>query len=143
MQIRYVLVAALVGATGCSRSFAPVKGKVTMNGAPLPNVLVSFQPIAEDGAPAEVGTGSTGKTDDNGEYSLQAANGKDGAAVGKHRVTITAMASEEEQSDRRHKRGGPASTAEAIPRRYNADSKETFDVPSGGTDHADFPLTKP
>ena len=30
--------------------------------------------------------------------------------------------------------------AEKVPSRYNSDSEETFDVPPGGTDKADFPL---
>jgi hypothetical protein len=133
----------LVVATGCGGiKYAPVSGKVTMNGKPLANTLVSFQPIAKPGS-IEAGPGSSGTTDEQGRFALKVATGENGAVVGKHRVIISQVVSKTDPAnDARPTRGGPPQM-EKIPARYNSESKETFDVPSGGTDKADFELKSP
>src|SRR5262245_25821039 len=82
-----VLFACLL-AVGCSNTppLAEVSGKVTMNGQPLKNVRVDFHPDPDKGTS---GKGSTGTTDENGNFTLKYDGGKPGAIVGHHRVIIT------------------------------------------------------
>jgi len=81
---------ALVFTAGCdSHGLAPVSGRVTMDGKPLADVYVVFEPA--DGRP-NPGMGSIGKTDADGHYSLhQIQPDRAGAVVGRHRVTIRRM----------------------------------------------------
>jgi hypothetical protein len=143
MRARLLVGVALVLALGCGsgKQFAPVSGKVTLNGQPLANATVSFQPIAEAGS-VEAAPGSTGKTNEKGEYSLTASDGKYGAWVGKHRVRISALQEQVGGGDQRPPRGGWPQ-ADKVPRRYNDESKETVQVLPSGTDKADFNLTAP
>ena len=62
-----------------------VSGKVTRNGAGLPNVLVSFLPAK--GRPA------TGETDANGAFKLTTDVTGDGAVPGKHKVGFSVKSS--------------------------------------------------
>jgi len=73
------LVLAGCGSGGLPQ--ADVSGKVTFQGNPVPNVLVSFTP--------ERGPGASGKTDAQGNYTLMTKNPGDGAVIGKHAVTIS------------------------------------------------------
>ena len=60
MRARLVLGVAVVLALGCaSKKYAPVSGKVTVNGKPLAKAEVSFQPIAAEGS-VDAGVGSNG-----------------------------------------------------------------------------------
>src|SRR5262245_3726367 len=95
MRAHWIFVAAaLVLAPGCSASkFAPVSGKVTMNGKPLANATVAFNPIPAEGS-IESGPTSVGTTNQSGEFTLRATLKQTGAMVGKHRVTISAMSSQ-------------------------------------------------
>lgn len=81
------LCAALL--TGCGGSgeelpdTAPVRGKVTYNGKPLPGGTVMFHPQQEgQGNPA------TGDIQEDGTYELTTYNTKDGAVLGPHKVTV-------------------------------------------------------
>jgi hypothetical protein len=143
MRTRWLFALAVALAVGCGpgNRFAPVSGRVTLNGQPLAGAVVSFQPIAPEGA-VDAGPGSMGKTNENGEYTLQADTGQKGAWVGKHRVRISLVTQQVGEGDARPPRGGWPH-ADKVPRRYNDESKETFDVLPGGTDKADFPLTSP
>jgi hypothetical protein len=140
MRVRLVLGLALVLALGCGgKRFVPVSGKVTLNGQPLAGATVSFQPIAPEGA-VEGAPGSAAKTDANGQYTLKASTGQDGAWVGKHRVRISLLNPQVGEGDER-RRGGPP-LADKVPARYNKDSKEVVEVPPGGMTK-DFALTAP
>ena len=143
MRARLLLGLAVVLATGCggSKKFASVSGKVTLNGKPLPNATVSFLPIAEQGS-IEAGEASIGKTNEKGEFALRSTTGKNGALVGHHRVSISALDPKIGERDERPPRGGWP-LADKVPSRYNAESKVTFDVPPGGTTKADFELKSP
>jgi hypothetical protein len=146
MRSPYAFV-VLALALGCSseKKFVPVSGRVTMNNQPLADALVSFRPVVPEGtleAPE-----STGKTNENGEFSLKTVTGQDGAWVGKHVVRITLVKlipGAQADSDARigGRRPNPP-VEELVPARYNTNSKEEFDVPSGGTNQANFSLTKP
>jgi hypothetical protein len=133
--IAFVALVAL--AAGCSgQRVVPVSGRVTLNGQPLANVHVSFQPVAV-GSDHDPGSGSYAITDNDGRYTLKLVHGDTpGAVVGKHRVEITPRNTDDD-ADRRGK-----GAATGVPMRYNRNSELTFDVTSG-TDKADFPLTAP
>ncbi|HEX5272747.1 MAG TPA: hypothetical protein VFW33_19755 [Gemmataceae bacterium] len=141
MRARLVLGLALGLALGCGsgQKFAPVSGKVTLDGQPLAGATVSLQPIAPEGS-AEAGPGSAGKTNEKGEYTLTGDKGQKGALVGKHRVVITCLRQQAGDGDARPPRGGWP-LADKVPARYNSSSHETFEVPAGGTDKADFNLS--
>jgi hypothetical protein len=132
-------VAVLALGCGGSKGLAPVSGKVTLDGVPLANAAVSFSPIAEKGS-IDAGPGSVGKTNDKGEYTLEASTGSSGAQVGMHRVSITLLEGQAGDGDARAPRGGKQ-LVNKVPRKYSDPSELTFDVPSGGTNKADFPLT--
>ena len=75
------------GCTGGGPKLVPVTGKVTMNGKALKNAKVDFHPDPDMG---NTGPGSSGTTDENGEFTLVCSQGsKPGAVVGHHRVIVT------------------------------------------------------
>ncbi len=128
-----LLLAAAAGCGGGNTiSTAPVSGVVTLNGAPLANASISFQPIAS-GNP---GPPSSDQTDDEGNFTLHFADGKEGAVIGKHKVLI---------STRKMAPSAPNSDSEVevekelVPKSY-LESPPVFDVPKGGTDNAKFDL---
>jgi hypothetical protein len=59
-----------------------VKGKITMNGAPVANAMVSFSPKARQPA-------ATGRTGADGDYVLTTYEPGDGAAAGDYVVLVT------------------------------------------------------
>jgi hypothetical protein len=142
MRARLMLGLALALALGCgSRKIAPVSGRVTLNGKPVANALVAFNPIPKEGT-SEAGPGSVGTTNENGEFTLMVSPGRKGAQVGRHRVAISAMNPQAGESDARLPRGRRP-LVNTIPSRYNEKSELTFEVPPGGTDQANFPLESP
>ena len=88
MQASMAAVAIAVVA-GCSTGkpnvpFGTVHGRVTLDGEPLSNAAVMFEP--ENGRP------SYGVTSDTGQYSLVYRGKPWGAIVGQHKVRITTEA---------------------------------------------------
>jgi hypothetical protein len=73
---------------------------------------------------------------------LKTATGDSGAWVGKHRVILSILSPKTGEGDERPKRGGPQ-LEDQIPAEWNQNSQKTFDVPSGGTDQANFEVGKP
>jgi hypothetical protein len=140
MRLRVLIVFGLLGAAGCGgQKYAPVSGRVTLNGKPLANATVEFQPATPPGTAYAPAPGSSGKTNANGEYRLLVATGETGAWVGTHRVMINAYAHDVSEGDERP-RGGPKQK-NVIPVDWRSpDSKQTFEVPPGGTDKADFDI---
>jgi hypothetical protein len=138
MRCRWFLLALLPLATGCGdSSIVPVSGRITCGGQPLANASVVFSPQSGEKNP---GPSSQARTDKDGRFTLQLATGKgSGAVVGKHKVSITAYEGDD---------GGVVSSGsdmkpfrpELLGDDYNAKTKLTFDVPSGGTDDANFNL---
>ena len=115
---------------------SPVSGRVTLDKKPLVNALVSFQPESDAMNP---GPGSQGRTDANGEYSLQMLT-KDvkGAIVGKHKISITAYEGDDGTAP---SSGSDMAFRKAlVPRKYNAESTLYYEVPAGGTTSANFDL---
>jgi hypothetical protein len=143
MRAQLVLGLAVMLAMGCggSERFVPVSGKVTLNGKPLAHATVSFQPFAKPGS-IEAGEGSTGKTNEKGEFRLTSSTGKTGALAGRHRVGISALDPQIGGHDTRPPRGGWP-RADKVPDRYNSKSELTFEVRPDRTNEADFDLTSP
>jgi hypothetical protein len=110
-----------------------VSGTVTLDGKPLANALVAFQPMATAGKP-NAGMGSTGVTDANGKYTLKTVDtDRSGAVVAKHSVMINMKVE-----------GGELDTLrpppKGLPAKYNRQSELQFDVQPGGSDAANFDL---
>ena len=113
---------------------APVSGRVTLNGDPLANVAVNFGPLTGglDGAYA-----AYGKTDAQGRYSLKLIDdGQRGASIGKNRVTLNESGAGAESD------GAAARMQFKLPPSAR-DGTLQFEVPSGGTDAANFEFGKP
>lgn len=77
--------------TGCKKSVLKteaVSGVVTYNGEPLANAQVNFSPVS-----GSEGTPSYGKTNEKGEYKLQALLGNPdaGTTPGKYQVSISCI----------------------------------------------------
>lgn len=120
-------IISFVGCTGSGGDDAPelgqVSGTVTMEGAPLANVSVTF--TSTDGQV------SFCTTDADGKYSLLYRNNAKGAKVGNHIVTIETVLEAP---------SGPG-YKDPIPAKYN--SKTTLSaVVKAGENPTDFKLTK-
>jgi hypothetical protein len=148
-KVRQLSLSAVAGVllafslAGCGKSGnAPVSGVVTLNGKPHRNALVSFLPIANADHP-NPGRASSGFTDENGHFTLKAVDGDAGAVVGKHRVRIATKYNDKvkgyEVWDSDLNKLVKAAT-DPIPPGWGQDSKKEFDVPSGGTDKANFDI---
>ena len=165
------LTAAMLGC-GDGEEYVPVGGTVSLNGEPLPDAKLIFEPIGDESGIAP-GKPSYGRTDKTGHYTLICPIAKaDGAAVGKHRVRIVTTKAAEytpEQLAAARKKlkqdeaAGGNSTAkisdervrqflsdviqpqrrEMLPARYNARTELTFTVGPDGADQADFSLETP
>lgn len=90
-----------------------VSGKVTMDGKPLPKVVVTFNP--EDGRP------SLGETDDQGQFTMMYL-GEPGAKVGKHVVSISTPPPENAEDGGCEEPGEEGQFLDPIPLRYNAEA---------------------
>jgi len=119
--VSLLLAVAMPAWIGCGGSDRPdlgtVEGVVTLDGQPLANAAVQFDP----------GTvrSSTGVTDANGRYELVYIRDTKGAAVGEHTVRITTQTETQ---------------PETLPPRYHAESTLTATVEPGHNE-IDFALT--
>jgi len=112
-----------------------VTGKVTMDGAPLPNALVTFTPTGG-------GSNGVGRTDANGQYILVSTD-QQGALIGQHKVSVTSIQeaapvaeiSSDDPAYAAQAAGGESSDykpfVEKIPAKYNANTELTKEVKSG------------
>ena len=133
--------AALLGAVvGCSGEFplASVSGVVTLDGKPLENATVFFQPQAK-GTESVVGPPSIGVTDATGKYSVATHKLGSGAVVGDHTVSISTF--ELRMKDPQNSDAVEVVSPERVPDRYRSPSELSFQVTSRGSDEANFDLT--
>jgi hypothetical protein len=138
MRRWFFLSFLLLPVMGCGGpyKFAPISGQVTLNGQPLANASITFQPEAS-ATNNNPGPGSGAFTDADGRYTLKVIGTETrGAVVGKHKVRITLVA-DADSADDKPKR------VKQLPGRYNAKTTLVYDVPAGGSSTADFPLTSP
>ena len=135
LLLSFVFVFLLLALQGCGgRSYAPVSGTVTLDGKPVAKAVVTFIPLPDPGS-KEAGDSASGKTNEKGEYTLQTYTPrgmKDGAQVGKHKVSISQQETRGE--------GDRSVTREKLPKKYNEQTTLTADVTAGGPP-IDFPLT--
>ncbi len=132
---RALAALALLGIVGCGGAkYAPVSGRVTLDGQPLADAVVIFQPIGDPKSPG--GPGSAGKTNANGEYTLQVVEPgrRAGALVGKHQVQISTRITAPSGDD------SSKTPPDRVPAKYSREPL-TFDVPAEGTGAAHFDLT--
>lgn len=123
MNNRWALLALplLAVAVGCGDSadvpeLGEVTGTVTMDGQPVPNAVLTFQP--EHARP------SYGRTNEEGQYELIYTDDNPGATIGKHTVRITTAA--EGDPDQ-----GQEAQKETIPAKYNVQTELTANVEAG------------
>ncbi|MCA9163941.1 MAG: carboxypeptidase regulatory-like domain-containing protein [Planctomycetales bacterium] len=122
------LAIALPTLIGCgSHNVGQVEGRVTLDGEPLPNAMVTFTPVAE-------GTPSFGVTDEQGNYRLQYTRDTEGAEIGEHLISIRTETS-----------GNPdaeppiPATPERVPMKFNAQTELRKSVEKGAQT-IDLPL---
>lgn len=118
----------LTGSIGCIGSsdhpdVGRVTGVVTLDGEPLADAVLTFEPM-EEARP------SYGKTDSSGRYELYYTDDNPGATIGKHRVRITTASSGGEDE---------APTPEKLAAKYNMKTELSADV-APGKNTIDFPL---
>jgi hypothetical protein len=114
--------------TGCGGpELVPVSGTITLDGDPLADAYVTFEPV--EGTLELV---STGITDEAGRYTL-ACGEQPGALPGMHRIQLTTVAPGSHTDEL------SVLPRDKIPPHYQ-DGSLTYEVPAEGTDAADFPL---
>lgn len=122
---RWLLALSLCACAGCGGGSGPelfsVSGTVTLNGKPLPNAELIFQP--KEGAP------SYGKTDAEGYYELTYSRDRSGALAGSHTVSITTAIEDEDGN----------TAEELLPTKYNIDTELSAMV-SDDSEPIDFKL---
>lgn len=134
---------------GCSEGprYVNVSGVVTLNGKPYKGAVVNFQPKMTQGNPYP-GRGSYGHTDASGKFTLVVDDKTKGAVIGKHIVRIATTRDEMAVpafdpslgTPDGDPKGRPKPLLEPIPPEWNTNSNKEFDVPTGGTDQANFDI---
>jgi hypothetical protein len=117
---------------------ASVSGRVTLDGKPLPKASITFAPMfSKDNI--NPGPTAAGMTDAEGRYTLYIDQNNPGAVVGKCRIYITTLLTDPAFDDRD---SGPAvkRPKDKVPEKYNQKTEIVYDVPTGGTDDANFDL---
>ncbi|QDV66796.1 hypothetical protein Poly24_04840 [Rosistilla carotiformis] len=97
-----------------------VEGIVTMDGAPLANVSIIFQPQDDPNARASMGV-----SDEQGHYSLSYHTDKQGALIGSHKVSVTTPTDAPDPSGQ---------AKEPIPAKYNSKTELVVEVTAGSND---------
>jgi hypothetical protein len=123
----------MLGCSGKGYRAAPVSGNVTLDGAPLADATVLFEPVGR----TNPGPPATAVTDAGGDFTLAISEDKPGAVVGKNRVRISTRKIESDAASDTTKEVAE----ERVPERYNTKTDLEFEVPSGGTDSAEFKLS--
>lgn len=121
--LRLSLLLMLPGSIGCGHAgpqLAPVSGRVTLDGKPLRDADLVFQP---DDAKSP----SYGRTDADGRYDLGYKRGVPGGLVGWHTVKIA-----EVKEITRH--------PQRVPQRYNTESELRREVKPNEKNVFDFEL---
>ncbi|MCU0962068.1 MAG: carboxypeptidase-like regulatory domain-containing protein [Pirellulaceae bacterium] len=110
----------LAGCGGGRSDLGQIEGAVLLDGQPLPDATVVFQPDA--GGPA-----SFGRTDAEGRYTMLYDHGTRGAVIGMHTVKITTFQERDPDAD-----PPLAAALERLPARYHSASVLREEVRSGG-----------
>ncbi|QDT69371.1 hypothetical protein MalM25_23080 [Planctomycetes bacterium MalM25] len=86
-----VSLLALSMGCGGGPKMANVSGVVTLEGEPVPNVVVRFQPLPPEGESFATGKAAFGEAGADGKFRLSTYGEYDGAVVGVHRVTVSSL----------------------------------------------------
>lgn len=113
---------------GGPENVSGVSGKVTLDGQPLPDAMVTFSPNKPEGSAA------IGKTDSGGQYKLSYPGGFSGAHLGENRVIISTYVAGDPDADPPR----PA-VPEKVPAQYNTNTTLKADV-KDGSNTFDWPL---
>ncbi len=132
----FIAFATLSGC-GSGPQIESVSGTITLDGKPLPDIRVLFQPQNKD--PETAGIGSFGLTDSEGKFTLKLSDSERmGAVVGIHTVILSDKLTEgAEDSDAGDFGKGPRSR---IPFKYNK-TPPTFEVKPGVENKATLELS--
>jgi len=114
--VLFLLMCATAFSGGCGSGFklAQVSGTVTVDGAPVPNLQVVFEP-QDKTQPSSIGF-----TQADGKYELRCSSGEPGAVPGAHTVRVTTVETDD-----------PAGPPLTIPAKYNTSSQLTNEVKPG------------
>jgi hypothetical protein len=115
-----ILTACIAGCGKSGPELAPVSGRVTVDGQPMENIDVTFQPD-------EMRPPSYSRTDASGHYELGYKRGVQGALLGQHTVRITVERS-------------VVPNPPHIPARFNSQSELRREVKAGQNEF-DFDVT--
>ena len=99
--VLFLGLAIVAGISGCAPAVEvailfPVKGRVTLNGAPLTGCRLVLIPVKADPGADD---GYAGVLNDKGEFELSSLKGKVGAAAGQYKVTFQLAAVEDVNSE--------------------------------------------
>lgn len=140
---RLTALLMLVSLVGCSGSndpkLAPVTGRLTFNGEPVANAVVTFRGV-------NAARYSSGTTDSDGKFSLSTYEPGDGALIGENVVTVAISddidpgLSREEYAKQQAKQRNPK--AGILPEQY-ADPKTSGLLVTVANGQNDIPLELP
>jgi hypothetical protein len=105
------------GAKSQPKNVGKVTGRVTLEGQPLADAVVTFAPVKAGGASA------LGRTDADGKYTLNYAPDIQGAEVGENRVSISTYSEGAPDSDPPRPK-----VLEKVPLKYNVRTELVRDV---------------
>ena len=134
-----ILVLGLPWIVGCGDpavSYAPVTGRVTLDGQPVANAKILFVPVRYRNTQQEVLPFAYGTTDEDGHYTLRSDGNHRGAVAGQHLIFVS---TKYVPTDEKDGKANPESSSaqkseprdETIPARYNVESKLTRTVKRG------------
>lgn len=127
-----IATVALLTGCGGGHETVPVIGTVRLDGKPLVDARVSFQPKATSSGDLP-GPGSMATTDADGNYELKLPDGTAGAVRGTHVVSISTLRQEETEE------GIQTLAEERVPERYNIETTLEREVTvDGGGIHFDL-----
>ncbi len=100
-SLLFLTLIIVAGISGCTprvevATLFPVKGRVTLNGAPLAGCKLVLIPVKTDPGADD---GYAGVLNEKGEFELSSLKGKAGAAAGQYKVTFQLAAVEDVNSE--------------------------------------------
>lgn len=138
-----LLFVTLVSVGGCGAGVDPLQrqavvGNVTLNGEPIEEGSITFQPEAASGETTTGGATATGAVISEGKYEIPKENG---LAPGSYRVSISSPEPVPDRSgdDLMNNPGPPRK--ERVAAKYNSKSELQAKIESGSQNTFDFQVT--
>lgn len=113
LWVASILLLAIAGWSGCGPGgfdTIPIRGKVTLDGKPLTNARIRYEPVDESGRVA------WSALDENGEFALTTLHPHDGALPGEYGVAIMAFEEGSGGRDRERERQPQESGLQYLPK---------------------------